>query len=324
MTSRVVMGMVAVAAVVAWEVTPGAQQPAPGQQPGTRLSVEQLQAQMFRVSAGRRMKPKSWPNGARVAVGLTFDVDNVSPGLANGNLLADALSRGEYGAIDGLPRILRLLDRYQLPGTFYIPAVSQLMHPQIVPSIMASGRHEIGVHGWIHENLPALNDAAREQQLLNQAIDALTKATGKRPVGYRAPVWQFSEYTAAQIKAAGFLYDSSLQASDDPYELLVDRQPTGVIELPIDWLNDDNAYFGGVANGSLPDPDAVERIFESEFDQAYEEGGLFNLTMHPHVTGHRSRIAGFERLIRHMKSKPGVWFATEEDIARYVKSHAGS
>jgi peptidoglycan/xylan/chitin deacetylase (PgdA/CDA1 family) len=300
-----------------------AQQARP-QQPGTTLSVEQLQAQMFRVSAGRRLKPKSWPNGARVAVGLTFDVDNVSPSLANGNLLADALSRGEYGAIDGLPRILRLLDKYQVPGTFFVPAVSQLMHPQIIPSIMASGRHEVGIHGWIHENLPAIDDAAKEQDLLNRALDALTKAMGKKPVGYRAPAWQFSQYTMAQVKAAGFLYDSSLQASDDPYELLMNRQPTGVVELPIDWLNDDNAYFGGVANGSLPDPDTVERIFESEFDQAYEEGGLFNLTMHPHVTGHRSRIAGFEKLIKHMKSKPGVWFATEEEIAKYVKANAGS
>jgi len=152
-----------------------AQQPRPPQ-PGTTLSVEQLQAQMFRVSAGRRLKPKAWPNGARVAVGLTFDVDNVSPSLANGNVLVDVLSRGEYGAIDGLPRILRLLDKYQLPGTFFVPAVSQLMHPQIIPSIMAAGRHEVGVHGWIHENLPALNDPAAEQRLLNQAIETLTKA----------------------------------------------------------------------------------------------------------------------------------------------------
>lgn len=307
----------ALATVVAVRVD--AQQARPAQ-PGTTLSVEQLQAQMFRVSAGRRLKPKTWPNGARVAVGLTFDVDNVAPSLANGNVLADVLSRGEYGAVDGLPRILRLLDKYQIPGTFFVPAVSQLMHPPIIPSIMASGRHEVGVHGWIHENLPALNDPEAEQRLLNQAIDTLMKAMGKRPVGYRAPAWQFSEATMGQVKAAGFLYDSSLQASDDPYELLMDRKPTGVIELPIDWLNDDNAYFGGVANGSLPDPDVVERIFESEFDQAYEEGGLFNLTMHPHVTGHRSRIVGFEKLIKHMKSKAGVWFATEEEIARYVKA----
>jgi peptidoglycan/xylan/chitin deacetylase (PgdA/CDA1 family) len=308
--------------LVAVPVILGAQQAV--RQPGATLSVEQLQAQAFHVSAGKRLKPKTWPNGARVAVGLTFDVDNVSPALNSGNVLADVLSRGEYGALDGVPRILKLLDKHQVPGTFYMPAVSHLMHPQMVPAILASGRHEIGVHGWIHENLPALNDPAMEQELLNKAIDTLTKAMGKRPVGYRAPAWQFSQVTMGQIKAAGFLYDSSMQASDDPYELLLDRAPTGVVELPIDWLNDDNAYFGGVANGSNPDPDVVERIFESEFDQAYEEGGLFNLTMHPHVTGHRSRIAGFDKLIRHMKSKPGVWFATEEQIAKYVKANGGN
>jgi peptidoglycan/xylan/chitin deacetylase (PgdA/CDA1 family) len=319
MRSPILAATAAAALATMVAVRVDAQQARPAQ-PGTTLSVEQLQAQMFRVSAGRRLKPKTWPNGARVAVGLTFDVDNVAPSLANGNVLADVLSRGEYGALDGLPRILRLLEKYQVPGTFFVPAISQLMHPQIIPSIMAGGRHEVGVHGWIHENLPALNDPSAEQRLLNQAIETLMKATGKRPVGYRAPAWQFSEATMGQVKAAGFLYDSSLQASDEPYELLMDKKPTGVIELPIDWLNDDNAYFGGVANGSLPDPDVVERIFESEFDQAYEEGGLFNLTMHPHVTGHRSRIVGFEKLIKHMKSKAGVWFATEEEIARYVKT----
>ena len=147
---------------------------------------------------------------------------------------------------------------------------------------------------------------------------------GKRPVGYRAPSWQFSQYTMKQIKDAGFLYDSSLMASDDAYEILLDRQPTGVVELPIERIVDDFPYFGGAANGAMPGPDAVEAVFQSEFDMAYDERGLFILTMHPHITGHRSRIAGLEKLILHMKSKPGVWFATHEQIARYVKSQSTS
>ena len=65
-------------------------------------------------------------------------------------------------------------------------------------------------------------------------------------------------------------------------------------------------------------------MFRSEFDTAYEEGGLFILTMHPHITGHRSRTAGLEKLITYMKSKPGVWFATHEEIARYVKQNGAS
>jgi peptidoglycan-N-acetylglucosamine deacetylase len=211
--------------VLAASATLVAQAPRP--QPGVRLPMPQLEAQMFHVSAGKRLKPAQWPNGARVAVGLSFDVDNATADLATGNLISESISRGEYGAVDGLPRILRLLDKHQLPASFFIPAVSHLLHPEMIPSILKSGRHEIGVHGWIHEHLPSVNDGALEQELLTRAIETLTKAIGKKPVGYRAPSWQFSQWTVKQVKDAGFLYDSSLMASDDAYEILLDKQPTG-------------------------------------------------------------------------------------------------
>ena len=92
-------------------------------QPGTKLPLDQVSAQMFHVSAGKRLKPAAWPNGARVAVGLSFDVDNATADLATGNLISESISRGEYGAVDGLPRILRLLDKHQIPASFFIPAV---------------------------------------------------------------------------------------------------------------------------------------------------------------------------------------------------------
>jgi peptidoglycan-N-acetylglucosamine deacetylase len=297
-----------------------AQSPPPTPHPGITLSLDQLRAQMFHVSAGRRLKPKTWPNNARVAVALSFDVDNASAALARGNLNYEVISRGEYGAVDGLPRILRLLEKHRIPSSFFIPAVSAALHPQMIKDILASPlKHEIGVHGWIHELLPALNNEAEEQRLLNQAIDYLTKAMGRRPVGYRAPSWQFSKWTPGQIKAAGFFYDSSLMASDDAYEIVIDGSPSGVVELPIERILDDAPYFGGNADGSNPAPGAVLEVFRMEFDVAYEEGGLYVLTMHPHIMGHRSRVAILERLIEHMKAKPGVWFATHEDVARYVK-----
>ena len=297
-----------------------AQQPAPSPLPGTKLGIDQIKEQFFRVSAGRRLKPKSWPNGARVAVALSFDVDNATSSLAAGELVANDLSRGEYGAIDGLPRILRLLDKYDVPASFFIPAVSDLLHPRMIPDILARGRHEIGVHGWIHERLPVLNDEAEERRLLHQAIDSLTKSMGRRPVGYRAPSWAFSRFTMQQLQEAGFLYDSSLMASDDPYEILAGGKPTGMVEVPIEWIVDDYPYFGGT-NGSLPSPDLVLKIYKSEFDVAYDEGGLFVLTMHPHVIGHRSRAAVLDALIAHMRSRPGVWFATHEQVAKYVKTN---
>ena len=97
---------------------------------------------------GWKLTPKAWPNDARVAVCLSFDVDNEL--LQRANPLPVPLSVGEYGATTALPRILDLLDRHQLPATFFIPAMSMLLHPEIVPAILKSRRHEIGVHGWVH------------------------------------------------------------------------------------------------------------------------------------------------------------------------------
>lgn len=300
-----------------------AQQPAAQRDPlpGTKLSPEQLKAQFFHVSAGRRLRPKSWPNGARVAVTFGFDIDNASGNLARGDLTLEALSRGEYGAMDGLPRVLRLLDKHAIAATFFVPAVSAILHPQMIPEILSKKRHEIGAHGWIHENLSLL-DEGEEARLLNQSIEYLTKATGRRPVGFRSPGATYSRNSIRLLKDAGFLYESTLMASDDAYELLIDGQPTGLVELPIEWILDDAPYFA--RTGALPSPELIFQVYKDEFDVAYEEGGLFVLTMHPHIIGHRSRILRLDRLIAYMKTKPGVWFATHEDVVNYVKKSAAS
>ena len=218
------------------------QAPPPPAMPGLKLPIDQLKTQYQHYGVGKRLKPKQWPNGAKVAVALSFDVDNATIPLSRGNLASEDLSRGMYGAIDGLPRILRMLDRQHVSASFFIPAVSLALNPEMTQLIQASKRHEIGIHGWIHEHLGVLNNEKEEQELLNQSIEALTKAIGKRPVGYRAPSWAMSPFTMSQVKAAGFLYDSSLMASDDAYEVTIDGVPSGVIELPIERILDDAPY----------------------------------------------------------------------------------
>jgi peptidoglycan-N-acetylglucosamine deacetylase len=319
-----VVGIIAtvVMAMVLFEPRVEGQQPAAAADPlpGTKLSIEQLKAQFQHVHAGRRLRPKSWPNGAKVAVALSFDLDNASPALARGNLTLWTLSAGEYGGIDGLPRVLDLMDKHNLKATFFVPAVSDILQPQIIPSILAKKRHEIGAHGWIHEDLAQLPNEAEEKRLLDQSIEYLTKTVGKKPVGFRSPGANFSPYSIKLLKEAGFLYESTLMSSDDAYELNIDGQPSGLVELPIEWILDDAPYFG--RTGAMPSPELVFQVYKDEFDVAYEEGRLFVLTMHPHIMGHRSRIARLDKLITYMKSKPGVWFATEEEIANYVKKAA--
>jgi peptidoglycan/xylan/chitin deacetylase (PgdA/CDA1 family) len=297
-----------------------AQAPNPNPQPGTRWTEDQLRQAVAPARVGRKLTPRSWPGDARVAVCLSFDVDNESYLLARGETSPTMLSAGDFGAQSGLPRILELLDRHQVPATFFIPAVSALLHPEQIPSILKSGRHEIAVHGWIHESLTAIDDEGEEGRLLNQALDYLTKAIGKRPVGYRAPAWAFSAHTLGLIRKSGFLYDSSLMSMDEPYEIMSNGELTGLVELSIDWTLTETPYLG--RGGTMPSPSQLFQLYREEFDGAYDQRTMFVLTLHPHVTGHRAPMRELDRLIAYMKAKPGVWFATGEQIARYVKSQA--
>jgi peptidoglycan/xylan/chitin deacetylase (PgdA/CDA1 family) len=144
-------------------------------------------------------------------------------------------------------------------------------------------------------------------------------------VGIRTPSWDFSPNTLAIEQEMGLLYDSSLMADEDCYELLLDGAPTGIVELPVEWVRDDAVYFTMHRFQSLrphTPPREVLEIFRREFDVAYEEGGICQLTMHPHIIGYRSRIFIVEEIIRHAKAKGDVWFATHCDVAAWAKTNA--
>jgi peptidoglycan-N-acetylglucosamine deacetylase len=294
----------------------------PAALPGINWSEQQLKDAVAPLRAGRKLTPKSWPNGAKVAVCVSFDIDNESPALARGNTNPDlsAMSDTEFGATEGLPRILRILDERRIPASFYIPAVSNILAPEMVKEIMKSGRHEIALHGWIHEPVAVLLNEAEEERLLKQAIDYFAKVTGKKPVGSRTGGWAISPYTIGIEQKLGLLYDSSMMAMDEPYELVARGKNTGLVELPVTWVQDDAPYFG--RQGALPSPELIFATYRDEFDMAYQEGTMLMLTMHPHVSGRRSRAVHLAKLLDYMKAKPGVWFATAEQIATYVKEQA--
>ena len=282
----------------------------------------QVRSAVEQVRAGRDLTPDTWPNGARVAVLLSFDVDNETiEGLRTGTVSVGPLSNGEYGSRVALPRIVDLLDEEGIPASFFFPAWSLKLAPHQADVVQASDMHEIAVHGWIHESNSIL-DAITEKRLLSQSIDALEELTGVRPVGYRAPSWNFSPNTLSIIREMGFIYESSLMADDRPYELLQNGEPTGVVELPVEWILDDAPLFNPLGDRYSP-PREVMQVWIDEFDKAWEEGTMFLLTMHPHISGHRSRIIALEGLIDHIKAKGEVWFATHAEAALYVREFAG-
>jgi peptidoglycan-N-acetylglucosamine deacetylase len=273
-----------------------------------------------RVRAGRSLKPRSWPGDARVAVALSFDSDHETIPLRDAETQPGKLSQGQYGSRVGAPRILSLLERRGIRASFFMPAVSALLHPDEARSYADAG-HEIGIHGWIHERNMQLRPED-ERELSLRSADTLERVSGQRPVGIRTPSWDFSDATLSVIREMGLLYDSSLMADDDPYEIEADGQPTGLIEIPVEWIRDDAVYFPmDRYTGLRPytPPRGALTIWRDEFDAAYRDGGLFQLTMHPHVIGHRSRMAVLEELLDHISGHAGIWWATHAEVARHVR-----
>lgn len=267
-----------------------------------------------------------------ICIALTFDFDGMSNWIANGASSPSMVSRGEFGPI-GLLRILDLLDRHDLPATFFIPGHTALAFPGHCREIADAG-HEIGHHGWVHEN-PVRLTPAHEREVLMKGIELLQETTGTRPLGYRSPAWDISPETIPLLIEHGFLYDSSLMGNDfSPYWARVGDgwsqdgpyiwgEPTELVEIPVAWHLDDFPYFEYVRNpqgGVLPgngSPERLEFIWTEEFTYLREEvgAGLLTLTMHPQVIGRGHRIRALDRMIRRFKSHDGVRFVRLQDYA---------
>jgi len=277
-----------------------------------------------KVRAGASLRPKAWKDGARMAVALSFDSDHETFELRNGGRSIGRMSQGEYGPRAGMPRILKLLESHGVAASVFMPAVSALINPDEVGRVVDGG-HELALHSWIHEFNSTL-DEATERDLALRAADVLERLSGTRPAGMRTASWDFSPHTLKIVREMGLLYDSSLMADDEPYELVEDGEPTGVVEIPVEWIRDDAPYVAmDRMSGARPygAPTMLLDIFRRELDLAHDEGGLFQLTMHPHHIGHRSRIFILDEIIRHARAKGDVWFATHAELAAYCARTAG-
>ena len=264
----------------------------------------------------------------RATVCLTFDFDAISLWIGPlGATSPSMISRGEFGPV-GVERILKLLDREGIPATFFVPGHTADTYPESVRAIVAAG-HEVGHHGYLHENPVSLASREEERAILERGLAALERVTGTRPVGYRSPAWDNSPHTIGLLLEYGFRYESSLMGHDFlPYWCRVGDviRPDGpyefgtsvdLVELPVSWILDDFPHFeylrvGNRVSPGLSAPSKVEEIWRDEFGFMYREiaGGTFTLTMHPQVIGRGHRMLLLERLIAHFKSHEGVRFTT--------------
>jgi peptidoglycan/xylan/chitin deacetylase (PgdA/CDA1 family) len=284
-------------------------------------------------SARRETKvPGVWRDRYRCAVTLSVDFDAETLWSGTFGLTTPSpMSRGDYDIRAGLPRILELLDRHELPATFMVPAQVVDEHPDACREIAARGVHDIGYHGYYHESVLDLG-CDEERELMKRGMARLEECFGSTPKGNRSPPFALGPNTADLLEELGFRYDSSLFGHDEPYR---PRVPTvtgelrDFVELPVSWELDDAPYFlfnffpymSGMAT-----PAHVLEIWKSEFEGSYSAGGCFLLVVHPFCIGRHPRIRMLDELIRYISGFPDVWFAHHLDVAeewRAMQERAG-
>ncbi|MEM7408566.1 MAG: polysaccharide deacetylase [Pseudomonadota bacterium] len=263
-----------------------------------------------------------WPDGARFAAAITFDMDAdclIHIATPDGWRRPYPISMGRYGPNVGIPRILETYRRLGLRQSFFIPGWCAEQYPQAVEQIVAGG-HEVGCHGWIHQN-PLEQSLEQQTEDLERTTEAVKRISGTTPVGYRAPVYQITNELPELLIDRGFLYESSMMADDDPY--LVEVNGKYLVEIPPHWGVDDWPPFAHYEEIGylMPVRGPTEGLapFFEEYEAAREEGGLWHAVWHPFLTGRRARWRVVERWLESVLKRGDVWFATMAEIAAHTR-----
>jgi peptidoglycan/xylan/chitin deacetylase (PgdA/CDA1 family) len=278
-----------------------------------------------------------------ILIGYGVDIDAVGGWLGSygGQDSPDDISRGMFAGEVGVPRLVELFRRYQLTQTFFWPGHSVETFPEQFDACVSAG-HEIGVHGYSHEN-PITMSRQQETDVLDYCVELLTKRSGRAPTGYVAPWWEFSAITNDLLLDRGIRYDHSLMHHDcQPYYVrtgdrwtkidydrparewmrpLVRGTETDLIEIPANWYLDDlppMMFIKSSPNShGFINPRDIEQLWRDQFDWIYREHdyAVFTMTIHPDVSGRPQVLLMHERLIEHIGSHDGVRWVTFGEIA---------
>jgi peptidoglycan/xylan/chitin deacetylase (PgdA/CDA1 family) len=275
--------------------------------------LEDLRDAAGAYAARHRFIPEfRYPPGVRIAVNFTLDFDS----MLLRRLLNEPpmqLAKGEFGGRVGIWRLIELFDSHRVTATIFTPGRACELYPEALRAALRSG-HEIADHMWEH-CVP--KEPELEEDHLSKTVAALEKISGRRPVGTR------SSHSAALLRKYGYIYRSEGSADQRPHYELDENGENCLVNLPFHYVIDDAMFFSFAWLGSensaqrITDPDRVFDIWWAAFRQQYREGGYLNICMHPFVSGRALRVAMLDRLITRMKSLPGVWFPSCEQIARW-------
>ena len=270
------------------------------------------------------------PEGKKIAVNFGFDFDAASVWMSSFGKTSQAYaSRGEYGAVVAVPRILDMLDKYGIKSTFFIPGHTVDTFPEACKEIVARG-HEVGHHGYAHED-PTDLEQNEEERIMIKGLEALDRI-GVKPIGYRSPGFDFSPNTITILEKHGFKYDSSLMGNDyypyNPRHCTINfdkgnefSEPSTIVEMPASWYLDDFPHFEFVMSRTgMKPPSQVFEIWKSHFDYGVQniKGGMVVVALHPQVIGRPHAIMMLEEFIKYVLDN-GAWVKPFEDILSKVE-----
>jgi peptidoglycan/xylan/chitin deacetylase (PgdA/CDA1 family) len=263
---------------------------------------------------------------SKFEVMLTFDVDAetlwTAPDPLQNNpsncLKPSLMSQASYGPNVAMPRILKLLDDYEIKSSFFIPGKVMENYPEMVKEIDKRG-HEIGNHGYSHMCPLLFQNENDEYEEYEKSSEILHKLTNKRPTGFRAPSWEFSPNTFEILKKMDFTYDSSMMGADKLTMLEIFKEKSDLVEVPVNWSLDDAPFWllsNDIWGAPMPAPSSVLESWSEEFQYLYEEGGenCFVLTCHPQIIGRPGRLRMYENLIRFIKGHSNIRFSTCQQV----------
>ncbi|EMS7385162.1 polysaccharide deacetylase [Campylobacter coli] len=278
-----------------------------------------------------------------ILVAYGVDIDAVAGWLGSygGEDSPDDISRGLFAGEVGIPRLLKLFKKYNLPATWFAPGHSIETFPEQMKMIVDAG-HEIGAHGYSHEN-PIAMSAKQEEDVLLKSIELIEKISGKKPSGYVAPWWEFSNITNELLLKHGIKYDHSLMHNDfTPYYVrvgdkwtkidyskdakewmkpLVRGQETDLIEIPANWYLDDLPPMMFIKKSpnsfGFVSPRDIGQMWIDQFDWVYREMdyAIFPMTIHPDVSARPQVLLMHERIIEHINKHEGVKWVNLNDMA---------
>lgn len=272
------------------------------------------------------------------------DVDAVAGWLGSygGEDSPSDIQRGVFAAEVGIPRLLTLFERFSIETSWFVPGHSIESFPAEIDAVIAAG-HEIGAHGYSHEN-PIQMSRQQEEDVLERSIELIVAASGSAPRGYVAPWWEMSANTIELLLANGFTYDHSqsyhdflphyARAGDEWTKIDFDKEAAewmkplkrgpavDLVEISANWYVDDLPPMLFIKNSAnshgFVDPRVIESLWRDQFDWVYREmdDAVFPITIHPDVSGRPQVLLMLERFIDYVNGHEGVSWKKMESVAR--------